>query len=293
MGRLFGDDKGAPFRLRFIGVGDGLRLAVRDYGETRNPAILCLAGLTRNAKDFHPLASALHERYRIISFDYRGRGRSDWDPNWRHYVPGVYLGDVAHVLTALNVGRCAVIGTSLGGLLGFAMGIAMPTRIKGLMVNDIGPAISTAAIAPIRDFMSAGHAFNRLDEAVSYLMTVFPDLPAEDESDWRVIAGATFRDRGEGVLKPDWDPAIRRMLERPPPSKTELWPLFDSLARYPLGLVHGEKSRFLEKPQIELMLARRPDIITADIAGVGHAPSLMEPAAQTAIARWLERCFEN
>jgi pimeloyl-ACP methyl ester carboxylesterase len=56
---------------------DGLRLHYRDYpGPADRPAILCLPGLTRNARDFAAVADRLAGQWRLICVDLRGRGES-------------------------------------------------------------------------------------------------------------------------------------------------------------------------------------------------------------------------
>lgn len=293
MGRLFGDDKGAAFRLHSVSANDGLRLAVREYGPRLAPVVLCLTGVTRNARDFHPLASALADRFRILVLDYRGRGRSEWSSDWRQYHPRVYLGDISDTLTALDVQHCAVIGTSLGGLLAFAMGVVAPTRITGALINDIGPTIPNEAIGPVRAFLAEPGRYTEWSDATVRLRTLFPDLPAVDEDDWRVLVEGTFVDRGDGVLVPDWDPAIRRGLAGPLPPETDMWRLFGSLAPRPLAVVRGTKSKFLTRDLLGDMKVRRPDMLTAEIEGVGHAPSLVEPGSLQLIERWLARCCDQ
>ena len=68
---------------------DGLRLYARHYpvpGSLRRPAV-CLAGLTRNSRDFHDLASVLARQDEtgrdVYCLDYRGRGRSQPTPTGR------------------------------------------------------------------------------------------------------------------------------------------------------------------------------------------------------------------
>ena len=61
---------------------DGLRLYYRDYaGPAHRPPMLCLHGLTRNSRDFAEFAERYAGAWRLIAPDFRGRGRSEWDPN--------------------------------------------------------------------------------------------------------------------------------------------------------------------------------------------------------------------
>ena len=87
------------YRERWVTAQDGLRLYLRDYGDPRAPGtpLLCLGGLVRNSKDYHTVALGLSQRRRVICPDYRGRGRSDHDPNWRNYRPEVYASDILQI----------------------------------------------------------------------------------------------------------------------------------------------------------------------------------------------------
>jgi len=115
--------------------------------------VLCLAGLTRNSRDFERLAPHLQRERRVLAADLRGRGRSARDPNWRNYQPGVYLADLAALLDDARVARLAIVGTSLGGLLAMMLGAREPKRIAGIVLNDIGPEIDPIGRARIATYV--------------------------------------------------------------------------------------------------------------------------------------------
>src|SRR5690348_6652646 len=111
------------FISHFVSMPDGLKLHARVYGpeaDARLP-VVCLHGLARTSADFHRLALALAEDpakpRQVIAMDYRGRGRSGYDPNPANYNVGVELTDVLTVLAALRIGSAVFIGTSRGGIL--------------------------------------------------------------------------------------------------------------------------------------------------------------------------------
>src|ERR1700732_1955518 len=112
----------APFRERRFAAQDGLSLYYRDYGEPLSPRLplVCLTGLTRHSADFADLAARHAGERRILCLDYRGRGRSAYDSNWRNYDPRIYVSDIAHLLAPNDVHRAGVVGTSLGGVLAMA-----------------------------------------------------------------------------------------------------------------------------------------------------------------------------
>ena len=116
-----------PYRDLFVSAADGLRLYARDYGPELGDAlpVVCLPGLARTSGDFHDLADALsrdpsHPR-RVLALDYRGRGRSEWDKDWRNYDVRIELNDTLQVLIAAGVDRAVFVGTSRGGLITMAL----------------------------------------------------------------------------------------------------------------------------------------------------------------------------
>src|SRR3712207_6605566 len=135
---------GRDFRDLFVSAADGLRLYARDYGPDAGAAlpVVCLPGLARTSEDFHDLAQALsadpRRPRRVLALDYRGRGRSEWDPDWRNYDVRVELNDVLQVLAAAGIDKAVFVGTSRGGLIVMALGAVRPTLLAGAVLNDVG-----------------------------------------------------------------------------------------------------------------------------------------------------------
>src|SRR5579883_2367118 len=138
----------ASYRERHFRAQDDLELYYRDYGDPASPRLpaLCLTGLTRNARDYEGLAERLSAERRVVSPDYRGRGRSQYDRDWRNYRPEVYLSDIRHLLIAANLERVVVIGTSLGGILAMALGVLQPAAVAAVVLNDVGPELGASGI---------------------------------------------------------------------------------------------------------------------------------------------------
>ena len=108
---------------RFTTSQDGLRLHTLEYGDRHSPRlpVVCLPGLSRTAEDFTTLAMALAADRRVLALDYRGRGRSDYDPNPENYAIDVEAADVMTVMAALEAAPAIVVGTSRGGLIAMTM----------------------------------------------------------------------------------------------------------------------------------------------------------------------------
>ena len=141
--------------------GDGLKLHFRDYrcadtaAAARAP-VICVPGLTRNARDFEDLAPRLAQHRRVLCVDLRGRGDSDYARDPMTYVPTHYVTDIEALLAQEQIARFVSIGTSLGGLVTMLLAGADASRIAGAVINDIGPEIEPAGLARIRDYVGQG-----------------------------------------------------------------------------------------------------------------------------------------
>ena len=268
---------------------DGLSLYYRVYGpeHSGSPAILCLPGLTRNSKDFHGVATHFSDRYVLYCPDYRGRGQSEYDPDADNYTPATHLNDLRHLLVLNGLHRVVIFGTSMGGLLGMAMNVALPTAIAGLVLNDIGPDVG--ALASIVDYVRVDRPQTNWADAATELRSRFPDLSLHGERDWIDAARATWREGADGLLHFDWDIDVIKPILRQPP--LNLWPLFNALRRLPVMAVHGEKSIVLSQVTFDKMAMAHPDLQRITIANVGHAPSLREPVCIDALENFLGKIY--
>src|SRR5262245_46031315 len=145
--------QGAGFREIRFAAPDGVELYARDYGGAGGPAVLCLCGLTRNSRDFEPLARFIADRSRMVVLDFRGRGQSAYAPDPDSYRPEVELADAIRLLDTLGIARAGVIGTSRGGLIAMLMGAVNPDRLSGVVLNDIGPVIEREGLLRIRSYL--------------------------------------------------------------------------------------------------------------------------------------------
>ena len=279
------------FSERFYTSQDGLSLYFRDYGKEHRvkTPVLCLAGLTRNSNDFSRLAEQLSSDRRVICPDYRGRGKSDYDSNWRNYTSFNYMNDIRHLLSSLNLCRVFVIGTSMGGLMAMGMGAAMPTTLAGALINDVGPVIEKQGLDKILKYMQDGASgFDDWETAAAYLRERFPELPAETDEDWRWITCGTFEEGADGRIKHNWDyNLIRSILKET--AEPELWSLFQTLKRTPLVVTRGGLSDILSASTLNAMVAVIPELTAVTVDGVGHVPNLLEPDCKEALDNALAR----
>lgn len=285
------------YRERTFRSQDGLELYFRDYGDPvdRRPAVLCLAGVTRNSKDFHELALRLASGQRlaggrrVLCPDYRGRGCSAYDSDWRRYQPRTYVDDIRHLLAAADVHRVVVIGTSLGAVLAMTMAVAMPTAVAGALFNDLGPRVESAGLQPIIDYMLDDRPQPDWAAAARHLRKTFPDLPAETDDEWLAIARNTYREAPNGNLRFDWDTKTVKAFATTQGRSTDLWSLFRALKKVPLLAVRGEKSCILSEETFLRMIEEMPHMDHVTVAGVGHPPALNEPEVLEAIDALLSK----
>jgi len=274
---------------RIITARDGTRLFLQDHAPAFNspaPPVLCLSGITRNSKDFDRLAPNLTTKgHRVLALDYRGRGRSDRARDPSSYTPATYLDDIGHVLTALNLDRVVVIGTSLGGFLAMAMGIAMPTSLAGVVLNDCGPNLPTDGIGRITDYIAAAQTYPDWNAAIAEVKIMLPDLNL-DATGWRLAAEGCFAEGTDGRIHPDWDPRIANTLRRAGPVPP-LWPLYRSLRPFPVLALRGALSTLLSEDCFRRMAENHPDLQQATIPDPGHAPTLDEPESRSALYAFL------
>ncbi len=280
-----------PYREWRISADDGLSLYLRDYGDAaaRRAPVLCLPGLTRNSADFEELAPRLARDRRVLCPDYRGRGRSDYDPDWRNYAPGRYLADSLDLLTATNAHGVVVIGTSLGGILAMMLAVARPTALAGVVLNDIGPEIDPRGIARIGAYLGTHDAQPDWAAATAFVREAYPNRRITDDADWLRIARRSYRELADGRLHPDFDPAIARAFRAGRGEPPDLWPAFRALRRLPVLVVRGALSDILSAETVERMAAEKPDLLRLELAGVGHVPLLEEPECLDAIDDLLAR----
>ena len=295
MGRLGGRNimTDALYQERWISAQDGLRLYVRDYGDplSQGTPLLCLTGLVRNSKDFAPFAERHADTRRLVCLDYRGRGRSARDPDWRNYRPEVYLNDAAQVMAACHLHRAVICGTSLGGLLAMGLAAAKPTALAGAILNDVGPEIVPSGIARIAAYVGKDHPHRTIEEAADHLKILFPHLNLEGEAKWRWMAESTYREGKDGLLHSDWDPAIAKALQQGS-EIPDLWPLYGALGPLPVLAIRGAESDVLSEATFARMAEVKPDLTRVTVPDVGHVPQLDDPAVEPAIDRFLAEIDE-
>ena len=254
------------------------RIAYLEWGDPRNrDVVVCVHGLTRTARDFDALAAALCGRFRVVCPDVAGRGDSDRLPDPRLYALPQYVADMVTLVARLDVEAVSWVGTSMGGLIGMALAAQPGTPVERLVLNDSGPVIGKASLERIGAYLGAAPRFATLQEAEAYIRAVHAPFGPHTDAQWRHLAHTWVREDGQGGYRAHYDPRIAEVFRASAPEKDlELWPLYDAV-RCPVLVIRGARSDLLSEGTARQMAERGPRAGVAEIHGVGHAPTLMNP----------------
>lgn len=271
---------------------DGLTLHYRDYpGQSDRPPILCLHGLTRNARDFELLAPHLSAQgWRVIVPSMRGRGESEYASDSSTYGVPTYIADVFALLEKEGIEHFVSIGTSMGGLMTMAIAKFAPERIVGAVINDIGPELKAEGLDKIKTYVGQGRSFPSWMHAARELEEVHSSsYPNFSTDDWIAMAkrGLTLCSNGRIAFDYDMKIAEPMLASDPGAVPPDLWPGLEALADRPLLLIRGGVSTLLSEETFVEMQRRLPNARSVTVPDVGHAPTLDEPEARVAIDAFL------
>ena len=253
------------------------RMAYTEWGDPANPqALVCAHGLTRNGRDFDFLAQAMSERYRVVCPDVVGRGRSDRLPLADDYSMPLYVSDMVTLIARLDVEQVHWVGTSMGGLIGMALAAQENTPVTRLVLNDVGPLITAAAIKRICEYLGKAPKFASIDEAQAYIRAIAASFGTLTDAQWRHLTVYAVRPAPDGGYEMGYDPAIAQPFRKAMGDQDiDLWPLYDAV-RCPTLLMRGVDSDLLLHETALEMTRRGPKARLVEVPGVGHAPMLMD-----------------
>ena len=266
-------------------TSDGLSLYYSDPGS--GLPILCLAVLTRCSDDFCFVSPHLSD-HRVIMLDYRGRGRSDWAEDISTYSVPREAKDALELLDHLGIERCAVLGTSRGGMIAMFLAATAKSRLLGVALNDVGPELTSDGLGAIFDYLGVPPTERTWEDAAvarEGQMVGFENVPHER---WLQDVKNLFEQTAEGLhlrYDPQLREAVRHSFTQPSP---DLWPLFDALDGLPLCVIRGANSDLLSTETVQKMFEKHPDMIKTEVPDRGHIPFLDEPEALEALRRWIK-----
>ena len=262
--------------MRCASPGGLHRIAYLEWGDPKNERVLvCVHGLTRCARDFDMLAAALCGHYRVVCPDVAGRGDSEWLADPMLYQLPQYVGDMVTLIARLDVEHVHWLGTSMGGLIGMALAAQPGTPVHKLVINDAGPVVSKVSLERIATYVGMAPVFPDIATAEKYVRAVSATFGPHTEAEWRFLTEIVLRRNAGGGLRLHYDPKLAEPFRANIPEKDlELWPLWDAI-RCPTLVLRGAQSDLLTRETCDKMAGRGPKAKVVEIAGVGHAPTLM------------------
>jgi pimeloyl-ACP methyl ester carboxylesterase len=265
---------------------NGLRLRYLEWGRPEALPIVCVHGYTSSAEAFNAVARRLEDRAHLVAMDVRGHGESAWSPDGA-YQYADQAGDLTALVDRLGIERFVLIGTSMGGIIAMAYASQHPQRLRGLILNDIGPDVEAGSTRITGMVGSRPADFGSLNEAMQYRRETSPITAARPLEDQEETARGVLRQRPDGRWAWKMDPAyIEQRVKRGAPARPSLWPTLETLP-CPTQVVWGTDSDVLSKAQAKRMTAALPKGELVSVPGVGHAPTLVEPPVLAALDRLL------
>lgn len=270
----------------------------------KNP-IICVHGMTRNARDFDALANFLsNQDYHLFCPDIVGRGDSDWLNHPAHYTYEQYLADMNAMIARTGANAVDWIGTSMGGLIGMVLASLPKTPIRRLILNDVGPQIPLQAITKMTQFAGSDPEFSHQEEAKAYFKRIYSDFGSLSEQQWQEITASSIRQTSSGKWVMKIDPAAKqsslksklawKFLLNPHKAlegtffDVDLWDIWRKLT-CPVLVIHGKNSDLLLPSIIEKMRMIHPRTEIIEVNEAGHAPTLQTDVEQQGIYQWLQK----
>jgi pimeloyl-ACP methyl ester carboxylesterase len=240
------------------------------------PLLVCVHGLTRNARDFDVLAQALTEHYRVICPDVAGRGDSERLQNPELYGYPLYVGQLQqclqHLALTYQVTEFDWVGTSMGGLIGMMLAAQPVCPLRKLVINDVGFFIPKAALERLSGYVGKGTEFADLAAVEVYLRDIASSFGPLTDDQWQHLARYSVEPHA-GRYRLRYDPAIAEAFSGVPLTDVDLSAIWQNV-RIDTLLIRGGDSDLLLAETARTMAAQA-NVTLVEFPGIGHAPALM------------------
>ena len=267
------------------------RVRYYEWGDPANPrVVVCVHGLTRTGRDFDFLASSLSSDYRVVCPDMPGRGESDWLRAKTDYGYAQYLADLTALIARVTHGgasRVDWVGTSMGALAGIMMACLPDNPIARLVVNDAGMLVPKAALERIARYVGKDPRFASLDAFEAHVRSVCAPFGPLDDAQWRHLTVTGAKQHADGRWGHSYDPAIGHAFDGEL-KDVDLSAFWDAIT-CPTLIVRGAESDVLPRAVAEEMTRRGPKAELVELAGIGHAPMLLDPDQVAVVRSFLDR----
>lgn len=258
-----------------------------ELGQPGGESVVCAHASTRNLHDFDYLAQKLSPKYKVLLFDFAGRGESEWFCNSKHYNYYVYVKDSMHLLKRLGTGPVHWIGTSMGGIVGMVLASLLPKKFKSLVLNDIGAEIPVHSAKKMQKYLGFDPSFKDFSEVMQYCKMAYKGFGIVREEHWKHLAMHTVRAEADSTYKLKFDPKIKGDSKlKGHPGSISLWKWWNRV-QCPSLIISGSNSDMLLPDIVEKMQLTKSNVEHYVILGAGHAPALFEEEHLNVILNYL------
>ena len=262
---------------RFV-LRNGLSLHHLEWSGNGADPLVMLHGIRLHAHCWSHFSRSNRGRHRILALDARGHGDSNWGLPEDYHLHD-FCEDLASVMDSSGLREATMIGHSLGGRTAMLYAHLHPSRVKRLVLVDIGPSLPERS--QVKDFSRMTETpppkdFASHEEATEYLAAILHRAPREmiEES---VRSGMREMEGGRFTWK--YDPALGGpALPRPGKREWDLWEVAASIPCRTL-LLYGEHSQVVTDEIARRMVREMPDCRVERIPEAGHALFTEQPEA--------------
>jgi pimeloyl-ACP methyl ester carboxylesterase len=250
---------------RYVEV-NGLRLRYRDWGGPGVPA-LAFHGFALNAHSWDEVAPMLAPRLRLLAFDQRGHGLSEWAKDVADYSRANMVADVCEIVRALALEQPVVIGHSMGGMNALGFAARQPAGLRALVLVDVGPEVRVDGAEDVIRFVAGPYELPGLEDWVEHTARYYP-WRSKDRI--RARLEVSLRKTPAGTLARQYDERFRSAEFGGVAGREDLWAAARSL-RVPTLLVHGGASPVLTREMAERFAGDVDVVRLVTIPGAGHS----------------------
>lgn len=279
---------------------NGVRLYAREYpGDPAKRPLLCLPTITENSRSFEPLAEKLanHERgsRTVYSLDFRGRGFSENDPNWKNYSPLIEMSDLINFMSLKCLHQPTILASGWSGIITMTLATLHRTMLGPVILNDTGPKLETNGLIRVQAFIGrlpTPSSWRKAAEQIKELnKNHFTDLTNED---WLRLAHQQYNEF-EGHPQTAYDPNLEKSLMMADVTEGAplMWDQFAAMSHIPILAIRGENSDVLSKQTLEEMFYRHQNLQIFTVAKEGHTPRLDDDLSIERIRLFLDKCDHN
>jgi pimeloyl-ACP methyl ester carboxylesterase len=272
--------------LQYHWYGQHYTVAYRAHGKASNPNVLvCVHGVSRNARDFDAIGEALSDQYYVIALDMPGRGQSEWLDDKSHYGNALYDTVAGEIIAMTGAAKVDWLGTSMGGNIGMRIAAMKNSPIRKLVLNDIGPFVPAEGRQANGASFGLDNRFASEAEGIAWVRENRTAFGPFTDAEWEKFGRDSLRRISDEEWGLDYDPGLAQTRAA---GSSDTWDQWAQIQR-PVLTVWGTDSLLLTTETVERMKATGPKAEVFEVPGVGHCPGLVTPAEIQAVRDFLLR----